>query len=125
LTEDIKGYFSNFFTALTSISTNELDLATQILENAHRSGGTIYIIGNGQSAASASAFALDLTKQTAPKPPKRRFRAISLTDNQSAITAWANDVDYESIFTEQLKSLWLAEDVVLAGRARRWGRLSD
>jgi D-sedoheptulose 7-phosphate isomerase len=114
LTEDIKTYFSNFFTALTSISTSELALATQIMDKAYRSRNTIYIIGNGQSAASASAFALDLTKQTAPQPPKHRFRAISLTDNQSAITAWANDVDYESIFTEQLKGLWLADDVVLA-----------
>jgi D-sedoheptulose 7-phosphate isomerase len=114
LTKDIKEYFNNFYSALTSISTNEVDSAIQILETAYQSRGTIYVIGNGQSAASASAFALDLTKQTAPEPPKHRFRVISLTDNSSAITAWGNDVDYESIFTEQLKSLWGTGDILLA-----------
>ena len=110
----IKDHFDILYAALNSISTLQLDLATQILEQAYQNKQTIYVIGNGQSAASASAFALDLTKQTSPVPPKHRFRVMSLTDNQSAITARANDVSYDSIFTEQLKSFWMQEDVILA-----------
>lgn len=111
---NVQEYFSDFYKCLKTISSAELERATQILEDAHQSRNTIFVIGNGQSAASASAFALDLTKQTSPKAPNHRFRVISLTDNQSAITAWANDVNYAAVFTEQLKGLWQAGDVLLA-----------
>lgn len=114
MTTGFQDYAGRFSEALYSIDHTEVEAATQILEKAYLSRNTIFIIGNGQSAASASAFALDLTKQTAPPEPLARFRAISLTDNLSAVTAWGNDIDYESIFTEQLKSLWCPQDVLLA-----------
>lgn len=111
---EFKDYVGKFSTALSSIDHSEVDAVTHILEKVYQSRNTIFVIGNGQSAASASAFALDLTKQTAPPEPLPRFRSISLTDNLSAITAWGNDVDYESIFTEQLKSLYREGDGLLA-----------
>ncbi len=111
---NIKNYFDIFFQALKSISSAQLEQATAILDEAYCYDRTIFVIGNGQSAATASAFALDLTKQTASTLLKRRFRVISLTDNLSAITAWANDVSYEAIFTEQLKSLFRPDDVLIA-----------
>lgn len=111
---DIRHYFDRFAQALDSISSSELDRATAILDEAYRYDHTIYVVGNGQSAATSSAFALDLTKQTVLRSSVRRFRVISLTDNISALTAWANDVNYEAIFTEQLKSLFRTDDVLLA-----------
>jgi D-sedoheptulose 7-phosphate isomerase len=110
----IKDYFDAFWNVLSGISSAEIDDATAILEDAYHHDRTIYIIGNGQSAATASAFTLDLTKQTISANLQRRFRVISLTDNSAAITAWANDVSYDAIFTEQLKSLFREGDVLVS-----------
>lgn len=70
-----------------------------------RRAETIYIIGNGGSASTASHMAIDLSKAG--------LRAISLTDI-SAMTAWSNDVDYSSALEEQLKRLLKREDALIA-----------
>jgi D-sedoheptulose 7-phosphate isomerase len=111
---NISNYFEGLYQLLQTLSTAQLDGATAILEDAYRHDRTVYVIGNGQSAATASAFALDLTKQAAPPAPKRRFRTLSLTDNVSALTAWGNDLNYESVFTEQLRALLCPGDVLMA-----------
>jgi D-sedoheptulose 7-phosphate isomerase len=110
----IMHYFHNLYNTLQTLSSIELDRATELLDEVYQADGTLYVIGNGQSAATASAFALDLSKQTAPTTPKRRFRVISLTDNLSAITAWGNDVSYEAVFTEQLRGLMRPADLLVA-----------
>jgi|SaaInlStandDraft_7_1057024.scaffolds.fasta_scaffold125264_1 D-sedoheptulose 7-phosphate isomerase len=86
------------------------DLYTTYLE-----GKTIFLIGNGGSAANASHFAQDLAKGTLPSiRVKKRFRAISLTDNVSYLTALANDEGYESIFVQQLINLARPGDRLIA-----------
>jgi D-sedoheptulose 7-phosphate isomerase len=42
------------------------------------------------------------------------YRAIALTDNVPLITAWANDADYEEVFTRQLEALAQAGDLLIA-----------
>jgi D-sedoheptulose 7-phosphate isomerase len=111
---NIRDYFSNFFEILNNISVTQLDCGTSLLDEAYRQDRTIFVVGNGQSAATASAFALDLSKQSISSDSQRRFRIISLSDNLAAITAWANDLSYEAIFTEQLKTLFRAGDILLA-----------
>ena len=76
---------------------------------------TVFLIGNGGSAANASHFAQDLSKGTlSRRGASRRFRAVSLTDNVSFITALANDEGYERVFVEQLAGLGRPGDVLLA-----------
>jgi D-sedoheptulose 7-phosphate isomerase len=110
---NIFNYFEGLYQLLQTISTTQLQAATAILDAAYRYDRTVYVIGNGQSASTASAFALDLTKQSAPPPPKKRFRTLSLTDNVSALTAWGNDLNYESVFTEQLRALMSPGDILM------------
>jgi D-sedoheptulose 7-phosphate isomerase len=73
----------------------------------------IFIIGNGGSASTASHMAVDLAKGTQVKGYPS-LRVISLTDNVGMITAWANDLAYEEVFTEQLKNLLSYKDVLIA-----------
>lgn len=103
-----------FFGAVQTISADQVARAVGILDAAYRREQTIFMIGNGQSATTANAFALDLTKQSAPPPDKPRFRTISLACNVAALTAWGNDVSFEAIFTEQLRSLYRPGDVLVA-----------
>jgi len=76
-------------------------------------GGTTFLIGNGGSAATASHMMNDLLKCT-HVPGQPRFRAIALTDNVPAMTAFANDIAYEEIFTEPLRSLLNVGDTLIA-----------
>jgi len=72
-----------------------------LLEEARLKAKMLFILGNGGWAATASHFAPDLSKRAISKG-KTRIKASALTDNASLLTAWANDTDYENVFTEQL-----------------------
>jgi len=84
-----------------------------ILLQVHAREGTIFTIGNGGSAATASHMACDLAKGTIV-PGCRRFRVIALTDNLPLMTAWSNDLAYEDVFVEQLRGLFRPDDVLIA-----------
>ena len=109
---NLSDYFDQLHTALHSIRPADMDASLMILERAYEQDQTIFAAGNGQSATTADAFALDLTKQTVGRSNIRRFRTISLSANGAAVTAWANDTNYESIFVEQLRSLFSEGDVL-------------
>lgn len=72
-----------------------------------RDAKRVYVFGNGGSAATASHFAVDLAKGC-------DVEAICLNDNVSVLTAYGNDVNYESIFSFQLCNLIYANDLVIA-----------
>lgn len=73
-------------------------LAHCILENKN-----VWIAGNGGSASTAEHFETDLLFiKTKFSDSNLRIKANSLTSNTGAITAIANDVDFESIFSFQL-----------------------
>jgi len=79
----------------------------------YEEGRTLFVFGNGGSAALASHFACDIGKGTVAGRAKR-LKTIALTDNVALITAWANDKAYEEIFSEQLESLAEKGDIALA-----------
>jgi D-sedoheptulose 7-phosphate isomerase len=89
----------------------------EAIQAAHKAGKQIFVIGNGGSAATASHMMNDLCKGTlghkgdAPWP---RFKVLALTDNVSLMTAWANDTDYNHIFSEPLKNFAQPGDLLIA-----------
>lgn len=74
--------------------------------------GTIFVAGNGGSAATASHLATDLgvgsLQRTNP------VRAVSLCDNISVLTATSNDVDFSEVFSKQLQLLGKSGDLFIA-----------
>jgi len=78
-----------------------------------RRRGTVYVMGNGGSASTASHFAADLAKYTivAGKP---RFKVLGLTDNLPLVSSWTNDGGFNSIFAEQMAA-WLEPGDALVG----------
>jgi len=91
----------------------KISVIANILLNARENKRTIFIMGNGGSASTASHFACDLNKLTIVEKDLRRFRTIALTDNVPSMLAWANDKCYEEIFVQQLKNLMGKNDVVI------------
>jgi len=106
-----KSYFAYLTEILARIDTSEIERFIMCLLDARERGSMVFFIGNGGSAATASHFANDLSIGTRPKGKK--FRVMSLTDNQSVITAIANDSGYDRIFADQLAVLGKAGDVVV------------
>jgi D-sedoheptulose 7-phosphate isomerase len=92
-----------------------LEQVAQIIRTlgaALREGKSIYVFGNGGSAANASHFATDLGKGASDKVG-RRFRVLSLNDNVSWMTAIGNDYTYDDVFVRQLENYGRAGDVAM------------
>ena len=99
--------------AIETIAPASVDQAIQILAEARADGHTIFVCGNGGSASTASHFASDLLKG-ASFQRQLRFRILALTDSLPTLTAYSNDVNYDCIFTEQLRNLARPGDIVVA-----------
>lgn len=111
----VEAYFESVAEELRAVSAEALAAIGERLLETAQSGAQILVAGNGGSASTASHFACDLAKTVlGAKPELRtsRFRAVSLADNVALLTAWANDVSYESVFAEQVKMLGRPGDVL-------------
>jgi D-sedoheptulose 7-phosphate isomerase len=111
------GYASKYLgclrEALDKINPSDVDEIIEILAKTRDEGRTIFVVGNGGSAAAASHFATDLSKGTYYEG-KQHFSALSLTDNISIITAFGNDFSFDDIFVGQLRTHFKPGDVVVA-----------
>jgi D-sedoheptulose 7-phosphate isomerase len=111
--EIVQDYLAHLHYSLARLPFGQIEKVIEALIEAQWSRRTVFILGNGGSAATASHFACDLGKNTAI-PGLPRVRVIALTDNAEMITAWANDTAYENVFAEQLRNLVEADDVVIS-----------
>jgi D-sedoheptulose 7-phosphate isomerase len=108
---EAKQYFQELQHVAGNVSFDGIDQIADTLVRAYESERTLYIFGNGGSAALASHFACDLGKGTAYCNGGRRFRVLALTDNVPTLTAWANDSGYEDVFSEQLRCFVQPQDI--------------
>lgn len=105
-------YLTDFKGLLDAIDLDAVQRAVVLLRSARDAGGTVYIAGNGGSAATATHLANDLGKATR-QPNRPHFRVLSLSDNVSWLTALANDEGYERVFVGQLESFARPGDVLV------------
>jgi len=87
--------------------------AAAVLLDAYEKRRTVFVCGNGGSAANASHLAADLGKNTVATG-RPRLRVLSLNDNMAWFSALANDLGYENVFVEQIGNLLQAGDVLIA-----------
>lgn len=76
---------------------------------------TIFIAGNGGSASTASHWVCDLMKGTLNNhySQEKRLKAISLSDNISILSAYANDISYDVVFAQQLRNFVTKDDLLI------------
>ena len=89
------------------------------IHSAYEEGRFVFLCGNGGRGSTCSHVCEDLAKSTLDRadfadPSRKRLKVLSLTDNTSAILAWANDEGFETVFVEQLKNLASADDMLIA-----------
>lgn len=82
------------------------------LERIRKSGKQLFICGNGGSAANAVHLANDYLYGIGAKGEKA-LRVHALSANTAILTCLANDVSYDAVFSEQLKTYGKPGDCLL------------
>ena len=99
--------------AWKTIDLDALDRAAEILLDAYSRRVGVFACGNGGSASIANHLVCDHVKGIRNKTDLVP-RVTSLSNNVELLTAIANDIAYEDVFTYQLESQASAGDVLIA-----------
>ena len=129
-----RAYFHQMSLAASSVDDAKLQEAAAILSGAFERRASIYVCGNGGSAAISNHFICDHLKGV-QTDTKILPRIISLVSSMETITAVANDISYDDVFVYQLATLAETGDVLITisssgdsenvVRALQWARDSD
>lgn len=113
---DIAGFSRDYFaamqTAAASVDAERLARAAGVVDMAYRRGATLYVCGNGGSAAIANTFVCDHAKLV-QTDTNLLPRVVSLSANVPMLTAIANDISYDDVFVYQLKTGGRPGDVLV------------
>ena len=91
---------------------SDIEEAAGLLIDAVNNSKKILWCGNGGSAADAQHLATELMGGMSDHD-RKPIPSIALTTDSSFITAWANDTDFNSIFSRQIQGLGGAGDVLI------------
>ncbi len=86
--------------------------ASAIMIRALKKGKKILWCGNGGSAADSQHLSAELVARLNINRPG--LASLALTTDTSLITAWSNDIGFESLFSRQVEALGDAGDVLMA-----------
>ena len=107
--EDYKKRLNNL---LDMVNIEDLEMVIYTMIRVFKNGNTVYVCGNGGSAATASHIQADFSffvRYFTKFRPKVR----ALTDNVAMITAVGNDTSFNDIFVEQLKGHFVKGDAII------------
>ncbi|MBI1975593.1 MAG: SIS domain-containing protein [Candidatus Vogelbacteria bacterium] len=110
-----KEYFVQLCKTLDTLDYSNVESLISAIRETQARGGTVYVFGNGGSGANASHFAQDLLKCPIRDFGSRsgRYKTICLNDNTPVLMAYANDMNYEDIFVQQLMNFCEKNDLVI------------
>ena len=115
-TNKVDLYLVNYKTRLNQIldqlNTENLEPVITAIIDTFKRGNTLFVAGNGGSAATASHMQVDFSffvRYFTKYRPKIR----ALTDNVPMMTAVGNDTSFDDIFVEQLKGHFVQGDTLL------------
>ena len=86
--------------------------AAEAIAQSIKQGGTVYICGNGGSAADAQHIAAELVGRF--ERERKALPAVALTTDSSIISSVSNDYGYEQIFKRQVEALVRKNDILWA-----------
>ena len=105
-------YKSRLNQVLDQLTSENLEPVITAIIDTFKNGNTLYVVGNGGSAATASHMQVDFSffvRYFTQFRPKIR----ALTDNVPMMTAVGNDTSFDDIFVEQLKGHFVPGDALL------------
>jgi len=108
----LDAYAEHVAKAFASIDRAQLTRAGELLDATYGAGNTVFVCGNGGSAAISNHFHCDHLKgvqtDTVLKP-----RVVSLSSTVETLTAIANDISYDEVFAYQLRTMADPGDVLV------------
>lgn len=117
----MKSYIANFSQktehAIRALPNEEIARALNILQAVYERDGRVYVFGNGGSLALATHWVADFNKTVFSHNlggSRARFQTIRVPATEEELTAWANDVGYDFVFSGPLKNYLQDSDVVIA-----------
>ena len=106
-----ENYLERVNKALTLTDTAHLLAAISMIRDTVDTGNSLWLSGNGGSAATASHFATDLSRcNNSSGDP---IKGISLCDNLGLITAISNDFGFDLVFSRQLSNAAVRGDLLI------------
>lgn len=108
----VNEYLNSMKDLCDALDREKLDAMFAAVRQAWQNGKTIFVAGNGGSAATANHFFCDFSKN-AVKGDVNRAKVITLSSDAARITALGNDYSFDRIFSEQLINLMDDGDAVI------------
>lgn len=105
-------HFQTVSSLMAQMDSDAVGRVFDTLRNARDRNATVYVAGNGGSAATATHWTTDMGKAT-KRSGQLPFRIMCLSDNVSWLTALGNDEGYERVFAGQLENFAQKDDVLL------------
>ena len=110
-------YFDDYISTkdllLKKIDQKILNKIIQEILNSIKNKRDFFSCGNGGSAATAEHLSCDFSKGSCTNT-NLNFKVFSLNSNVALMTAIANDISYDDVFSYQLNRYGKANDVLLA-----------
>jgi len=110
----IQSYFDLEKQIIDRLDIDSINHSMNVLMEARERGATIWTMGNGGSAATASHFVCDFGKGASEALGGKKFNFRCLSDNIPIMMAIANDISYDDVFLFQLQGVLKPEDLVIA-----------
>ena len=110
----MEDYIETEIKVTKALNLNEINEAANAIVECRDRGGTVFTMGNGGSASTASHFVCDFSKGLSEEVGGRKFVFQSLSDNIATMMAVANDFSYDEIFKYQLERRLTPDDLIVA-----------
>ncbi len=107
----LDSYNAKLLEAFDNVSQDETLTILMSLLEIRRNGANLFIAGNGGSASTGQHFSVDIGVGGINR--NSVIKSFNLSDNQSVMTALANDKNYESVYSSQLSILGRPDDSLL------------
>ena len=108
----LKNYVDKVSSSILESNIENINAAAKEIIKTIKRKGTIFVCGNGGSAAIANHYVVDFIKFFKEKTDYKP-KIISLSNSIETITAIANDLDYKKIFSYQAENLCEKKDLIL------------
>ncbi len=108
-----KNYLDTHKNIFDSLDLDKANECIEIIKDKFHQESQIFTCGNGGSAHTANHMITDWNKMITLATGKL-FRGYPLAANTGIITAYANDLSYDDVFSGQLNSLMKPEDLLIA-----------
>ncbi|MDG4649609.1 SIS domain-containing protein [Roseibacterium sp. SDUM158017] len=108
----VNDYYRRFAETLLAFDKGPMRAVLEVFDRVTEARGTVWVAGNGGSAAIANHTVCDCSKGTHVEG-HTPLKTISLASNVPMLTALGNDISYDAVFSEQLKYYLTEQDALL------------